>query len=598
MPSCASIKSNDIECLEKLQQLAENEVYMKRKIAELESREEAYMRTLQQADELWCKVDADAASTVSALQEQLHMKTAANQQMANRICQLEDVIEQLRKRLATCRGELEKYMSISKIEALIGKDDDFADVLEKGILVEVPVKDKEVGRVEDLADVDDVGILVKDDVVDKDILAVVELVDIDLEAKPDIVDVDIEMKPDMVDAAMRVVRADLIDVDDAQMAIHPDDFAYEDERLKQAQDYLARIGSLSELDKYGDDYICASDFICNDVVLSETGLTEEEMIALNENRVTPQELLEKYGWKFDLAELMAQATAEDEEIRAPLAVPPVEKEQEIEVQDKEVEDPSTKIEITIEETMVIEESRIEETQAVEDIDSAEEYESLEDTDAIEEIADVEEAIQEPRPVEDLEAVEKYESVEDIEYTERIELVEDITPTEGIRLVEDIGPTEEIKPIPTDEIEPKPIAEIAPAEEVKPTPTEEIEPRPVEEIRPTEEVKPIPTEEIEPRPIAEITPAEKVEPISIEDTTTVEEIRPVEDVRPFERATPLEPTIVEKEKPLVDERTDVPLRDVPEEKIDKDNVLVPRQEMLLWQDDVDTIRTTIAVLLTV
>lgn len=577
MPSCASIKSNDIECLEKLQQLAENEVYMKRKIAELESREEAYMRTLQQADELWCKVDADAASTASALQDQLHMKTTANQQMADRICQLEDVIEQLRKRLATCRGELEKYMSISKIEALIGKDDDFADVLEKGILVEVPVKDKEVGRVEDLADVDDVGILVKDDVVEKDVLAVVELVDIDLEAKPDIVDVDIEMKPDMVDVAMRVVRADLIDVDDAQMAIHPDDFAYEDERLRQAQDYLARIGSLSELDKYGDDYICASDFICNDVVLSETGLTEEEMIALNENRVTPQELLEKYGWKFDLAELMAQASVQDVEIGGPpVTVPSVEKEQEIEVQDKEVEDPSAKIGVTIEETMVIEESRIEETQAVEDIDSAEEYESLEDTDAIEEITDVEEAIQTPRPIEDLEAIEKYESVEDIEYTERIELVEDITPTEDIRLVEDIRPTEEIKPIPTEEIEAGPIAEIAPAEEVKPTPTEEIEPR----------------------PIAEITPAEKVEPIPIEDTITVEEIRPVEDVRPFERATPLEPTIVEKEKPLVDERTDVPPSDVPEEKIDKDNVLVPRQEILLWQDDVDTIRTTIAVLLTV
>ncbi|XP_024225441.1 FK506-binding protein 5-like [Bombus impatiens] len=594
VPSCASIKSNDIECLEKLQQLAENEVYMKRKIAELESREEAYMRTLQQADELWCKVDADAASTVSALQEQLHMKTTANQQMADRICQLEDVIEQLRKRLATCRGELEKYMSISKIEALIGKDDDFADVLEKGILVEVPVKDKEVGRVEDLADVDDVGVLVKDDVVEKDILAVVELVDIDLEAKPDIVDVDIEMKPEMVDVAMRVVRADLIDVDDAQMAIHPDDFAYEDERLRQAQDYLARIGSLSELDKYGDDYTCASDFICNDVVLSETGLTEEEMIALNENRVTPQELLEKYGWKFDLAELMAQATVEDVEIgETPVTVPPVEKEQEIEVQHKEVEEPSAKVGVTIEETMVIEETRIEETQAVEDIDSAEEYESLEDTDAIEEITDVEEAIQTPRPVEDLEAIEKYESVEDIEYTERIELVEDITPAEDISLVEDIRPTEEIKPIPTEEIEPRPIAEIAPAEEVKPTPTEEIEPRPVEEIRPTEEVKPIPTEEIEPRPIAEITPVEKVEPISIEDTTTVEEIRPVEDVRPFESATPLEPTIVEKEKPFVDERTDVPPSDVPEEKIDKDNVLVPRQEMLLWQDDVDAIRTTIA-----
>ncbi|XP_026674937.1 formin-like protein 5, partial [Ceratina calcarata] len=250
VPSNASIKSADIVCLDKLQELAQNEYCIKRHIADLESREEAYMRTLQQADELWCKLESDAASTVSALQEQLDMKTAANQQMADRIVALEDVIEQLRARLGLCTGELEKYMSKSKIDALIGRDDDFAEMLDKALRAAPDARDKMVG--------------IEREMMDRDMLA-------------------------------------KMDMSDAKLGIHPEDFAYEDERLQEARAYLEKLGfSLSELDKYPDDLVCAADFACNDLVFTETGLTEEEMQALKEGRVTAKMLLEQCGVSVDL----------------------------------------------------------------------------------------------------------------------------------------------------------------------------------------------------------------------------------------------------------------------------------------------------------
>ena len=632
VPSCASIKSTDIECLEKLQQLAENEVNMRRKIAELESREEAYMRTLQQADELWCKVDTDAASTVTALQEQLDAKTAANQRMADRICELEDAIEELRARLGICRDELEKYVSVSKIEAMIGKEDDFADVLEKEVLVAVAVKDEEVGRVDDLADVDELATLVKEELEEKFVVAAPRLAHVDVEVKPDVVDRDLEIKPDVKHVAMEVLRRDLIPVDDVQVVIHPDDFVYEDERLRQAQDYFARIDSLSELDKYGDDYTCAPGFVCNDLVFSETGLTEEEMIALNENRVTPQELLEKYGWEFDATEMTVRETAEAIEVRERLLKAQIKKEMR-----------------TVE--PVKEERIVAEKVAAKKIEPF-----REEVEAVEKVTPVEPA-EEIEPAEDIE-VEKYESALDIEYVEEaikpaeeIIPVEDIKsePVEDVRLVEHYEPTEEIKPRPVEEIrpvedirpieetkaepvieaiKPRPVEETRPVEDIRAVeeteaelakeirPTEEIKPgpaEPVEEIKLTEEIKPKPVEEvrpieetkIEPRPVEEVRPIEKnkIEPRPVEDVRPVEEIKaepvneirpteeieprpvrevgPVTNTKPTERAPPSEPKKIEKEEA--------------ENKINRDNILVPRKEMLSWQSDVDTIRTTIAVI---
>lgn len=234
------------------------------------------MRTLQQADELWSKIEGDAASTVSALQEQLEMKTSANQQMADRICQLEDELEKMRARLVTCRGELEKFMSIDKIEALIGSDDDYAEVMDQMSEAEVSMKHRMIGEEDDLADVHDKSML----------------------AGPDLAHVGIKVEP-YTDDKGSLITTEMLDkillagpdVDHAMLGISPEEFAREQQKLDQAKDYLARLGSLSALDA-DDDYICPPDFVCNDQVFTDTGLTEEEMTALKEKRVTPQMLLD------------------------------------------------------------------------------------------------------------------------------------------------------------------------------------------------------------------------------------------------------------------------------------------------------------------
>lgn len=472
---------------------------MKRQIADLECREEAYMRTLQQADDLWCKVESDAAKTMSGLQDQLDMKNVVNQKLADRICELEDVIEQLRARLNTCRGELEKYMSVSKIEALIGRDDDFADVLDKDVFASVDMTDRMIGRVGDLAGVDDVGILAKDEMREREVLAVAERADVDSEMRPEMVDADLgirpdstdtglEARPDQADITVGVYRGDLIGVDDAQMGIHPDDFAYEDRKLMEARKYLERIGSLSELDKYGDDYICAPDFICNDVVFSETGLTEEELLALQENRVTPQMLLEKHTLRTDLEPRVVDET-------------------------KRVADvPDTTLKTMLPAEEVIEKFEVAKVDVV----------KVKPTDKV---------------VDEIGIVDKVEIDEDIKFAEAIAPIEESTPIEEIKLVEDIEHEEEIvsKKEPTDEI--KSVADIRPIEEISA----------IKEIKPTEEIP----EDIKPTPGVDIAVSVKA-----------------------------------AEEP-------VPRR--PEEVVDKDNILIPRKEILSWQEDVDSIREMIAVL---
>ncbi|XP_061935063.1 probable serine/threonine-protein kinase kinX [Apis cerana] len=547
LPSNASIKSTDIECLEKLQELAETELYMKRQIAELENREDAYMRTLQQADDMWCKLDSDVASTISSLQEQLEMKTAANQQMADRIVELEDVIEKLRSRLSTCRGELEKYLSVSKIEALVGKEDDFADVLDIDVAVKVDIKEKLIG-VEDYAEIEEIEVLAKIDVEEKDILAVPEIVDDEVEAKPEIVDVDVEVKPEIVDDEVEVkpeivdeevevipelvdvdveikpdvvddeveikpdvieaemeavpdtidvkIDTDVVKVEDEEIEIKPEDFVYQEEMLEEASEYLAQITSLSELDKYDDDFVCPEGFICNDVVLTETGLTEEEMIALKEKRITPQELLEKHGWKIDIEDLIAK--------KPPVTVidePPIPITEEIKIEPPPIEKIEP-VEVEREPDVLVEKP-------------IKEY-------PVEEITPIEEKIDVPEPF--------------VEPVEEIRPIEEITPVEEIRPVEEITPVEEIRPI-EEPIEP--IAEVIPPEVIK------VEERPIEEIRP------------------------------VEEPTPIEEIKPTPEVYP-------------PEPPIKVERPDIP--------IDMDNIIIPRMEILSWEDDVDTIRATIAVLI--
>lgn len=300
--SVTSVESEDIQCLEKLQRLAEEEVITKREITELERREEAYMRTLQQADELWSKMEGDMISTTNGLQEQLNMKTAANQQLANRVCELEDALEKCQARMAACKAELEKFLSIEKVEATIGRDDDVAKVADKMVAAKAQVVHRPIGRADDVATVKDDEVLVKVKVEDEEILAKTEVVDEEMLAKIVVTDADVEaafirddkfvsVKPDLVDHAVdRPV--DLVRIEDAESVVRPEDLAYEQRRFKEVREYLAKLSSLEELYK-DDGEPCPPDFVCNDVVSSPTGMTDEELIALDVQHSAPTEKRDK-----------------------------------------------------------------------------------------------------------------------------------------------------------------------------------------------------------------------------------------------------------------------------------------------------------------
>lgn len=288
VPSVISVESGDIQCLEKLQRLAEEEVITKREIAELERREETYMRTLQQADELWLKMEGDMISTTNGLQEQLDMKTAANQQLANRVCELEDALEKCQARLVACRAELEKFLSIEKVEATIGRDDDVAKVVDKEVAVRAKVVHRPIGRVDDVATVKDDEVLARVEVADREALAKVEVEDEEALARVDLIDADAEtalisVSPDLADLAIdRPV--DFVQIEEAE--VRPEDLAYEQQRVKEVREYLSKLDSLEDLYKENGEP-CAPDFICNDVVTSPTGLTDEEMIALGVKYTVP-----------------------------------------------------------------------------------------------------------------------------------------------------------------------------------------------------------------------------------------------------------------------------------------------------------------------
>lgn len=305
--SVTSVESGDIQFLEKLQRLAEEEVITKREIAELERREEAYMRTLQQADEMWSKMEGDMISTTDGLQEQLDMKTAANQQLANRVCELEDALEKCQAKLAACRAELEKFRDIEKVEAMVGRDDDVAKVVDREVAVKAKVVHRPIGRIDDVATVKDGEVLARTEVADEETLAKIEVADGEALARVEVeeeealarvvlTDADVEtvlvgddkfisVKPDLVDLAVdRPI--DLVQIEDVESVVKPEDIAYDQQRFKEVREYLSKLDSLEDL--YRDDgEPCAPDFVCNDVVSSPTGMTDEELITLGVKHAVP-----------------------------------------------------------------------------------------------------------------------------------------------------------------------------------------------------------------------------------------------------------------------------------------------------------------------
>ncbi|XP_076300588.1 uncharacterized protein LOC143218905 [Lasioglossum baleicum] len=368
VPSSASIRSTDIECLEKLHELAEAELCMKRQIGDLERREQAYMRTLQQADELWNCLEGGAAA--GTIQEQLETKT-------ERITELEEELQYLRSKMATCREELEKHMSIGKIEALIGRDDDFASVRDTEAVAAVSMRDEISGRGDEDDEIDRMTSklsAIKDalgkyisaeeleaivGVDEKDISsklsaytdALAKYVSVEeleaIEGGDDEIDRMTSQMSAYKDALGKYISAEELKAivgDDAKdmssklsaikdalgkyisaeeleaiagkdvesaadgtakgigyKRMRPEGVDVEESTVMDAQKLLAQIGSLSELD--GPGTFCAPDFDCNDLGLSGTGLPEEERIALEEDRVTARELLEKYGL-LEIAEQM------------------------------------------------------------------------------------------------------------------------------------------------------------------------------------------------------------------------------------------------------------------------------------------------------
>ncbi|KAL6433356.1 hypothetical protein ACFW04_006492 [Cataglyphis niger] len=351
--SVTSIESEDIQCLEKLQQLAEDEVIIKRGIAELERREETYMKTLQQADELWSKMEGDGICTTSALQEQLDTKTAANQQLAARVCELEDALENCQAKLAACKTELEKYLSIEKLEAMIGREDDVAEVTDRAVAVKARVVHRPIGREDDVAIVKDDEVLARVEVVDEEALAIVELVDEEALAKVEIIDEEVLAKVEVIDEeelakvevmdeealakveivdeealvkvevvdeeilaeveevdekALEIVElmdeetlarieladlaidrpVDLVQIEDVEIIVRPEDIINDQLEAEKVREYLAKLDSLEELYKEGEP--CDPDFVCNDVVTSPTGMTDEELIALG---IDPKKFVKK-----------------------------------------------------------------------------------------------------------------------------------------------------------------------------------------------------------------------------------------------------------------------------------------------------------------
>ncbi|XP_025163880.1 uncharacterized protein LOC112590721 [Harpegnathos saltator] len=312
--SVASVESGDLRCLEKLQYLAEEELLVKRDIAELERREDTYMRTLQRADELWSKVEGDEASV---LQEQLDTKTAANQQLATRVCELEDALEKCRTRMAACRGELEKFLSIEKLEAAIGRDDDVARVTDMEVAVRPRVAHRPVGRLDDVATVEDGEVFAAVPVVDEEVSAVTVAVDaaVDAQAIPRGDDKYVSVKPESADLAVER-QVDLAPVE-------PEDVDSEQREYREMEEYLAQLGSLEEL--YEDDgEACPPEVVCNGVVTSPTGMMDdEELLAMG---LEPAEARRKWEETAEILSPRVEAAGRTQERAAadgPIAMPEV-----------------------------------------------------------------------------------------------------------------------------------------------------------------------------------------------------------------------------------------------------------------------------------
>lgn len=98
--SIGSFGPDDLNYLIKLEESVKAEKCKKRQLEELERREQAYIKTLQAAEKIMPKNDYQE---LDKLRGKLEVKSSANIELAGRICELEDQVENLKKKLANCR---------------------------------------------------------------------------------------------------------------------------------------------------------------------------------------------------------------------------------------------------------------------------------------------------------------------------------------------------------------------------------------------------------------------------------------------------------------------------------------------------------------
>ncbi|XP_057341997.1 uncharacterized protein LOC130678661 isoform X2 [Microplitis mediator] len=126
-----SFCSDDLEYLTKLEEFIIGERKIKKELEELEAKEAVYMKILKASEESWKEnagkpkkgldVDGNAGSAalnvdVDKLRGQLEVKSSANQQLADRICQLEDQIENLESKLRNCNHQIIEFSEKHKTE--------------------------------------------------------------------------------------------------------------------------------------------------------------------------------------------------------------------------------------------------------------------------------------------------------------------------------------------------------------------------------------------------------------------------------------------------------------------------------------------------
>ncbi|KAK0083608.1 hypothetical protein PV325_008520 [Microctonus aethiopoides] len=121
LPSTESITSfgaDDLEYITKLEELIVAEKHIQRELEELKRKEKIDRNTLKAAVNLISKDKTN--SEIDELRSQLEAKSVANQQLADRICLLEDQVEILKGKLAACNNHLEQLTGTNRLQTMDG----------------------------------------------------------------------------------------------------------------------------------------------------------------------------------------------------------------------------------------------------------------------------------------------------------------------------------------------------------------------------------------------------------------------------------------------------------------------------------------------